>query len=70
MTERAEPPQNRRDQPPHQRAVAIGQRLQSGMRARAVELIVQGAVFMQHAVEDVEEISRKVLSRLRRMPLK
>ena len=34
MAERAEPAQDGRHQPPHQRAVAIGQCLQSGMRAR------------------------------------
>ncbi len=53
MTERAEPPQNRRHQTPHQRAVAIGQRLQAGMGAGAIELVVEGTVFMQHAVENV-----------------
>ena len=53
MTERAEPPQDRRHQPPHQRAVAIGERLQSGMRACAVELVVEGAMLVQHAVENV-----------------
>ena len=53
MAERAEPPQDRRHQPPHQRAVAIGQRLQSGMRAGAVELLVERAVLMQHAVENI-----------------
>ena len=53
MAERAEPPQDRRHQPPHQCAVAIGQRLQSGMGRRAVELIVEGAMLVQHAVEDV-----------------
>ena len=53
MAERAEPPQDRRDQPPHQRAVAIGERFQSGMGAGAVELVVEGAVLVQHAVENV-----------------
>jgi hypothetical protein len=53
MTERAEPPQDRRHQPPHQCAVAIGERLQSGMSARAVELIVEGAMLVQHAIENI-----------------
>ena len=53
MAERAEPPQDRRHQPPHQGAVAIGQRLQAGMRAGAVELVVEGAVLVQHPVEYV-----------------
>src|SRR5438874_11061004 len=53
MAERAEPPQDRRHQPPHQGAVAIGQRLQAGMRGGAVELVVEGAVLVQYAVEDV-----------------
>jgi hypothetical protein len=39
--------------PAHQRAVAIGQRFQAGMRAGAVELIIECAVLVQHAVEDV-----------------
>ena len=51
MAERAEPPKNRRHQPPHQGAVAIGQRLQAGMGACAVELVVEGAVLVQYAVE-------------------
>ena len=53
MAEGAEPPQNRRHQSPHQRAVAIGKVLQSRMRAGAVELVVEGAVFVQYAVENV-----------------
>ena len=53
MAERAEPPQDRRHQPPHQRAVAIGQRLQSGMGGGAVELFVERAVLVQHAVENI-----------------
>jgi hypothetical protein len=53
MAERAEPPQDRRHQPPHQGAVAVGQRLQSGMGGRAVELVVEGAMLVQHAVEDI-----------------
>jgi hypothetical protein len=53
MAERAEPPQNRRHQAAHQGAVAVGERFQSGMGAGAVELIVEGAVLVQHSVEDV-----------------
>ncbi len=53
MAEGAEPAQNRRHQPPHQRAVAIGERLQPGMRGGAVELVVERAVLMQDAVEDI-----------------
>ena len=36
---------------PHQGAVAIGQRLQPGMRPGAVKLVVEGAVLVQYAVE-------------------
>jgi hypothetical protein len=53
MAERAEPPQDRRHHPAHQGAVTIGQRLQSGMGAGAVKLVVEGAVLVQHAVENV-----------------
>ena len=53
MTERAEPPENRRHQAPHQGTVAVGERLQAGMGARAVELIVEGAMLVQHAVENI-----------------
>ncbi|MHC2330714.1 hypothetical protein ACVIW0_000003 [Bradyrhizobium sp. USDA 4454] len=53
MAERAELAQDGRDQPAHQRAIAIGERFQAGMRAGAVELIVERAVLVQHAVEDV-----------------
>ena len=53
MPERAEPAQDRCHQPPHQGAIAIGQRLQRWMRADAVELIVKGAVLVQDAIEDV-----------------
>ncbi|MGY3558724.1 hypothetical protein ACVWXP_001993 [Bradyrhizobium sp. USDA 4463] len=53
MAERAEPTQDGRDQTPHQRAVAVGERLQSGMSAGAVELVVERAVLVQHAVDDV-----------------
>src|SRR5580704_5869010 len=53
MTERAEPPQDSRHQPPHQGAVAIGQRLHAGMRGRSIELLVESAVLMQHAVQNI-----------------
>ena len=53
VPERAEPPQDRRHQAPHQRAVAVGERFQSGMRARAVELVVKGALLVQDAIENV-----------------
>jgi hypothetical protein len=39
-------------------AVAIGQRLQAGMGACAVKLIVEGAVLVQYAVEYVAAIRR------------
>jgi hypothetical protein len=53
MAERTEPPQNRRHQPPHQRAVAIGKSFQRRMRARAVELFVERAMLVQDAVQNV-----------------
>ncbi len=53
MAERAEPPQNRRHQAPHQGAVAIGQRLQPGMRGGAVELLVERPMLVQHAVKNI-----------------
>ncbi|MGY2931232.1 hypothetical protein ACVWZ6_000834 [Bradyrhizobium sp. GM6.1] len=53
MAERAEPAQHGGDQAAHQRAVAVGERLQSGMGAAAVELLVKCAVLVQHAVDDV-----------------
>ncbi len=53
MAQRAEPAQDGRDQPAHQRAIAVRQRLQSGMRRRSVELVVEHAPLVQHAVEDI-----------------
>ncbi|MGY4456518.1 hypothetical protein ACVWYI_000478 [Bradyrhizobium sp. LB13.1] len=53
VAERAEPAQHGGDQAPHQRAIAVGKRLQSGMGAAAVELLVKCAVLLQHAVDDV-----------------
>jgi hypothetical protein len=52
-TQRTKPPQYRRHQTPHQRTVTIGQRLQPGMCAGTVELIVKRALLVQHAVKDV-----------------
>ncbi len=57
MTKRAEPPQDRRHQAPHQGAVAIGKRLQPGMSAAAVKLVVEGTVLVQDAVENVRRDS-------------
>ncbi len=53
MAQRAESPQNCRDQPAHQRAIAIRKRLQSRMSANAVELIVEHAVLVQHAIKNI-----------------
>ena len=53
MPERAQPPQDGRHQPPHQGAVAVGQRFQSGMGGGAVELVVEGAALVQHAVQNI-----------------
>jgi hypothetical protein len=53
MAEGAEPPQDRRHQAPHQGAVAIRKRLQSGMRGRAVELLVERPVLVQHVVKNI-----------------
>jgi hypothetical protein len=53
MAERAEPPQDGCDQPAHQCAIAIGKRLQSGMCAGSIELIVQHAMLVQYAVKNV-----------------
>ena len=53
MAERAEPAQDGRDQPSHQRAVTVGERFQSGMGAGAVELVIKRSVLVQDAVDDV-----------------
>jgi len=53
MTECAESSQNRRHQPPHQRAVAIGKALQSGMSGGTIELVVESAMLVQNAVENI-----------------
>ena len=49
----AEPAQNGRDQAPHQGAIAIGKRLQSGMRGAAIELLVECPPLVQHAVKNI-----------------
>jgi len=53
IAERAQPSQHGRDQPPHQRAVAVSECLQSGMCARAVELIIECATSVEHAIHDI-----------------
>ena len=53
MAERAEPAQDGRHKAAHQRAVAVGERFQPGMRAGAVELVVERALLVQDAVENV-----------------
>src|SRR3954454_24475206 len=53
MAKGAELAQDRSHQPPHQCAVAIGQRFQRRMRGRAVELFVERAMLVQDAVQNV-----------------
>jgi hypothetical protein len=53
MAERSEPAQDGGHQPPHQRAVAIGERLQGGMGGSAVEMIIESAMLVQDAVQNV-----------------
>src|SRR4029078_8699785 len=53
MTERAEAAQDRCHQPSHQRAVTVGKRLETWRGAGTVELIVERAMLVQHAVQDV-----------------
>src|SRR5581483_10022629 len=53
MAEGAEPAQDGCHQTAHQRAVAIGERLQSGMGGGAVELVIERAMLVQHAVEHI-----------------
>jgi len=53
MAERAEAAKDGCDQPPHQCAVTVGERLQSGMGAGSVELVIKRAVLVQDAVDDV-----------------
>jgi hypothetical protein len=51
--QRAEATQHGRDQPSHQRAVAVAERLHRRMCGCAVELVVQRASPQQHVVDDV-----------------
>ena len=53
VPQRSQPPKDGRHQPPHQGAVAVGQRLQPGMGGGAVELVVERAALVQHAVENI-----------------
>jgi hypothetical protein len=53
MAERPESAQDRRHQPAHQRAVAVGKCLESRVGTRAVKLVVEGAVLVQDAVQNV-----------------
>jgi hypothetical protein len=53
VSERAKSAQNGRHKAPHQGAVAIGKRFQSRMRGGAIQLFVQRAVLMQHAIENI-----------------
>ena len=53
MAQRAQPPQDGGDEAAHQRPIAIGKTFQSGMGGRAIELFVEGAMLVQHAVENV-----------------
>ena len=49
----AEPPQHGRDEPAHQRAVAVGERGQAGMGGLAGQLLVERGLPPQDAVENV-----------------
>ena len=53
MPKGAEPPQDGRDQPSHQRAVAIGKTFQAGMSRGAVELLIERAMLVQDAIENI-----------------
>src|ERR1700760_3562870 len=53
MTERAEPAQDGRDQPAHQCAIAVGERLQCGMSGGALKLLIERAMLVQPAVEHI-----------------
>jgi len=53
MAERSQPPQDRRHQPPHQRAITVGKRFQSRMGGGSVQLVVKGSALVEDAVEDV-----------------
>ena len=53
MAQGAEPAQHGRDQPAHQRTVAVGERGDAGVDAFAGELLVERDSAPQNAVEDV-----------------
>ena len=53
MPQGPDPPQHGCDQLAHQRAVAVGERCQSGMLFGAVELRIEWTMTAQHVVEDV-----------------
>ena len=53
MAQGAEPAQHGGGEPAHQRAVAVGERGEAGMRALARELLVERDAPPQHAVDDV-----------------
>ena len=53
MPQRADAAQHGRDQLAHQRAVAIGERREPGMRFGAVQLGVERTTAAQHVVEDI-----------------
>ncbi len=53
VAQRAEPPQHRGGEAAHQRAVAVGERGEAGMRGPAGELFVERDLPAQHAVENV-----------------
>ena len=53
MAQGAEPAQHGGDQPAHQRAVAVGERSEAGMRGLSGQLFVERDPPPQHAVENV-----------------
>ncbi len=53
MPKRSKPAQNRRDEAPHQRAIAIGQQLQARMGTDTVELVVERALLVQDTIENI-----------------
>ena len=59
----SKPAQHGRDQPPHQRAVAVAQRLDRRMRGCAIQLVVQRAVAQENVVDDVRSDAARRESR-------
>ena len=53
LAQRSEPAQNGRDQHPREGAVTLGERSERGMRAWALELIVERAMPAQNVIEDI-----------------